>query len=205
MSETTMEAPAPVEAVNHSFTFFKKVLNNLPFYVDGQPVQFEALDKNRGVLKISALDPRVPVLNAAAAARKGGIVLIDEPTYEELKKKLPLPLLAPRSPPSNLRVAPVSPPKALQAGSPPRPRSGVAAAADSVFVPTKRISSGIGVGPVGGGGTGEGAGTPAPVPAPALPGEFKPATGKKYPTPRLRKATGNSLNPVPLPPGMAND
>ena len=176
-----------------SHVYFKKFNTGLPFYVERQRVAFEPLDRNFGVLKISPLDPIVPGLMAAATAKRGGVSLISEAQYEELKKKLPLRSLAPKLPPPRLRVAPTGPPKSLKPGGPlVSPARGNAVAADSVFVRnrTNRVSDGIGVGPVGGGGAGEGAGTPMPVPASVPPpaGEFRPAVGKKYKTPVTRKS-----------------
>jgi len=73
---------------------FKKVLFNLPFYVDGKAVAFTPLDQNYGVLEIAPDTPDnariVEALTRAADARKGGIVAVTKEQLEGLKKKLPL-------------------------------------------------------------------------------------------------------------------
>ena len=198
-------APAPAAP---AFAYFKKTMIRVPFHVEQKRVEFEPLDKNYGVLKLPETSPLVPVLTQAASLRRGGIGVIDEATYAELKKKLPFKWPALKSRPSTLRVAPVSVSKLRQrVTSLPGNRVGGAAGADSIFVRNRKISDGAVVDPVGGGGTGAGTGIPKPVSASAPPtaADFKPAVGKKHLRPVLRKATGNSLNPVPLEPGAEAD
>ena len=176
--------------------YFQKALLNMPFYINRVQVKFEPLDRNTGVLKISASDPVADALLAASLAKRGGIIMIDEAGYLELKKKLPYKPLDLRSLRPKLQILQTEAPrKAKPAGAP-------AAAAVSPF-----LGRASGVGPARGGGTGEGAGTPSPVPAPspAPPGEFQPSLGKKKVImPVLRKPTGNSLSggsPEPQPRG----
>lgn len=100
------EPPAKIAPIAPADVFFKKVMVNMPFIVAGQRVGFEVLDKNTGVIRLHThRDTAVVVaLTAAANARKGGIVLIDEAQYESLKKKLPLTTSAQRSKPQRLQV-----------------------------------------------------------------------------------------------------
>ena len=179
-----IEPPPTNPTSNGEYLYFRKVLANMPFYVDRKPVMFEPLDRNMGVLKISAHDPTTSALLATAKANRGGVVVIDEETYETLKKKLPFKPLAQRLLRPKLQVFQNQVPRKA------KPQSEVAAG-------TRRISSGpSGVGSVGGGGTDASAGTPAsdPVPPPPAPGEFRPAVGRKnFKMPVLKKPTGNSL------------
>lgn len=194
------ELPQPKDAPESSpptngFLWFKKVLNNMAYFVNGKPVQFEALDRNLGVLKIASDDPLASALTASARANggkgRGGIVAIDEATFFELKKNLPFRLPEPKSSQQGLRVAPTLPPKNQKL--PPRGDGGVVVA--KPFARAHSISSGDGVA-VGGVGTVADSGKAAtdPIPAPAPPGEFRPATGKKHmKMPVIKKASGRSL------------
>lgn len=179
-------------ASNGEYLFFKKIFLSQIYFVGKKPVHFEPLDRNLGVLKISTSDPVAAALTASARANggkgRGGIVAIDEPTYDDLKKNLPFKLPALKS---SLRVAPVLPPKSQKL--PPQGDGGVVVA--KPFARAHSVSSGDGV-TVGGGGTVADPGTAAtaPVPAPAPPGEFRPATGKKHiKMPVIKKASGRSL------------
>lgn len=191
-------APVTTSAPADGMLYFKKVFFSTTYYVNGKPVQFEPLDRNFGVLKISASDPVASALIASARANggkgRGGIVAITEQEAEELKKKLPFKSPAVKSSPPSLRVVPTQPPKSQK--QPPRGDGGVVVA--NPFPRARQISGGDGVA-VGGGGTivspGKAAIAPAPFQEPATPpGEFRPATGKKYmKMPVLRKASGRSL------------
>lgn len=68
--------------------YFRKELCSNQFFVSGQRVQFECFPSNVGII---ALDEEkdaelIKALSEAASKRKGGIVVIDEPTYEDTKK-----------------------------------------------------------------------------------------------------------------------
>jgi hypothetical protein len=194
-SAPTVNLQAESHTPTIEFIFFKKVLFSTTYYVNGKPVQFEPLDRNLGVLRIAANDPVSSALTASARANggkgRGGIVAIDELTYEDLKKNLPFRSPEPKSSQQGLRVAPTMPPKnqkPLQRGD-----GGVVVA--KPFARAHPISSGDGVA-VGGGGTVADSGKAAtdPVPAPDHHGEFHPATGRKHiKMPVIKKAAGRSL------------
>jgi hypothetical protein len=90
-------APSPSQ-----FVYFKKTMVNMAFFVNKQPVHFEVLGQNTGVIK---LDPDkdegiIIGLQAAAGAHRGGIQQIDAELYAELKKNLPFVPSVPKSQPS---------------------------------------------------------------------------------------------------------
>jgi len=182
----TETSPIPTNPTsNGEYLYFRKVLANMPFYVNRQPVMFEPLDRNMGVLKISAHDPATAALLATAKANRGGVVVIDGATYEELKKKLPFKPLAQRLLRPKLQVFQNQVPRKA------KPQSEVAAEASRISSRVSGVDSAVGSG------TDAGAGTQAsvPVPPPVPAGEFRPAVGKKnFKMPVLKKPTGNSLS-----------
>lgn len=188
MSETTevLDPPSSVPE-QQTWLWFKKIMLATQFFIDRKPVAFEPLDGNIGVLRIAASDPQAAGLLAAASAKRGGIVLIDETLFDALKKKHPFKLPEPRSKPHVLRAFNPEPPSLR-----PKNQNGAAAGAAS------QISGRVGVGLVGGGGTDAESGKMAPVPAPppAAPGEFIPATKRKseIKMPVIKKASGRSLH-----------
>lgn len=102
-SPTPTGPPAPVQPAFH---FFKKVQINMPLFVNHQRVPFEALDQNIGVLKLTNTTEQqvlIGALRATAAARRGGVIVITESDYEELKKKWPLKPSVPK-PRSDVRI-----------------------------------------------------------------------------------------------------
>ena len=180
-----IEPPPTNPTSNGEYLYFRKVLANMPFYVDRKPVMFEPLDRNMGVLKISAHDPTTSALLATAKANRGGVVVIDEETYETLKKKLPFKPLAQRLLRPKLQVFQNQVPRKA------KPQSEVAAEASRISSRVSGVDSAVGSG------TDAGAGTQAsvPVPPPVPAGEFRPAVGKKnFKMPVLKKPTGNSLS-----------
>lgn len=159
-STTTPEtAPPPAPP---QLGYFKKIFVNQPFFVERERVEFEVLGGELGVIatpKGSLLDQ---ALTEAARVKRGGIVVIDAPTYDDLKKKRPFAPSAKKSKPTLQIFRPRSLGK-------PSSNPGAPAAVD-------KVSGSAPVEPVGGGGPGE-AGKPSPAPASATP--FQPATAKK--------------------------
>ena len=90
---TTAIADGPGETI-----WFKKVQVNMPFFAGGERVQFEQLDTNIGVLCIPPWGSAIvrEALLRAAKDRRGGVVVITEALYQDLKKKLPLTQSAPK-------------------------------------------------------------------------------------------------------------
>ena len=190
--------------------YFKKLLANMPFKVGKDAVPFELLERNIGVLAIVPEEkPEIAAaLKDAADRRKGGIVLIDEPTYLELKKNFPAATSGPSSgrfarqgrQQSQIRVwrPPTFGKKAKQQqaeASPLSPRQKAVAVAhaagDRLKFPSptkvtlsKTVPDAVGVtGPVSGGGPVEGSGVlPSTAAPPATTAQ--PATARRGP--RLR-------------------
>jgi len=198
MSEPSVIEPPIAPAPQVEVLYFKKILSNMPFYINRVPVGFEQLDRNIGVLKIDASNPTAAILTATAKANRGGIVIIDADMYESLKKKLPFNPLAQRSSQPKLQI--------IQTELPRKPK---VVADGSVVGGNQVFGRANGVGAVDGRGTGVRAGTQTPAPVSvttsAPPGEFKPATGEKiYKTPVVKKTTSRSFEggiPEPEPTG----
>lgn len=69
--------------------FAKELVQNKLIGKDGKAIPFERIAGNTGVIKLDDADPRVEVLSKYVADGIGGVVVIDEATYEDLKKNHP--------------------------------------------------------------------------------------------------------------------
>lgn len=71
--------------------YFKKEILSTAYIANGAAVHFEVLDGNIGVLALlpGIDDGLIKALNEAAAKHKGGILKINEETYQNLKKNRP--------------------------------------------------------------------------------------------------------------------
>ena len=181
----TPEVP-PTEAPPKNVRYFKKVLANMPFFVNGKRVPFEPIDQNMGVATFEEGSEFYEGCLSAAQQRRGGVVLINAQIYEDLKKNHPFKPSATNLPKPRLAVF-------RQPGPPrksPSPANGTGAAVAVKGNPVASPGEVQRVGPVGGGeGTGD-AGTSSPAPQPA----FKPATAKKPRLPVIKKTNSRSLS-----------
>jgi hypothetical protein len=158
--------------------YFKKVQFGMPFFAGGKRVQFEPLDNNIGVIALTPggdNDVIRDALHKASEVRKGGVVEITSAQYEELKKKLPLPLSAPKRKPM-LQVWDRRGPRVRpQAASRSDANAAVGTEGKTLTASSTPGSVGSGIG-VGGGGAPAGPGAP-----------LNPATRRLTKGPVMRK------------------
>lgn len=166
--------------------YFKKVLANMAFFVNGQKVPFEMLDQNLGVAVFEEGTEFAEGCASAAKAKRGGIVLIDEQIYDDLKKKYPFTPFAPKLKKPRLSVFNQTVQSRPQ-NQPSQQKSVVVAAGKSS---TGSSSEAQRVGLVGGGEGAGGAGTPS-APQPFAPATVrKPKAGK---APVIKRSNSRSL------------
>ena len=172
LTPVAVSAPEPPQEIR----YWKKVQVNMPFFAGGNRVQFEHLDTNIGVIAVLPGAPNDVVrdaLHRAAEARKGGVVEITEAQYNDLKKKLPLTLSAPKRKPM-LQVWDRRGPRAKLPAS--KSAANAAGGTDKTLTTSSTPGSvGSGVA-VGGGGAPAGPGAP-----------LNPATRKLVKSPVMRK------------------
>lgn len=165
---------------------FKKINVALPFNVNGKSVPFQQLSGNIGVI---ALDPAkdeviIAALDAAADARRGGVVRIDAAELENLKKNRVLSPSGPLSRQPSIKIWDSNPLRAQ--------RQNVAPAVSSPHV---SAPAGNGVAAVAGNGAGAG-NTPAP---------FTPNLARKSAGPVLRPpSTGQFRDDIPVFPPLVS-
>lgn len=172
-----------METTTSTLLYFKKIFVSQPLLIGNEPVKFTPLGSNIGVISVpsdSALGMGLSQLAAANGGRgRGGVIAIDEPTFEDLKKKLPYQPSLPRLQPKLQVFNPLRKPK-------PSP---VAAAVVAAVEPAPKISVTAG-GPDGVGGAG---GAPAAPSAPKHPEGITTAK-KSFKFPVIKKTTSRSLS-----------
>lgn len=100
------QAPRSTPLMNGTSRFFKKINVNLPLKLNGEKIQWETLDKAIGVARFdpAADTAKIVFLDKLSKAGVGGVVVINEQTYLDLKKNLPWQPSVPRSQQQKLRV-----------------------------------------------------------------------------------------------------
>jgi len=130
-----------------SQTFFKKELVLNQFIVRGNPVQFEQISKDTGILVLDEGSDLAGELKDAASKRRGGIVVITKDEYDELKKNADFSPSAPRSKQvlrvfqpaakSDATVRPASEKQSSTPAAPPAPKPEVRQTGDLLRIVTK--------------------------------------------------------------------
>lgn len=168
---------------------YRKELVSNAFIVNGAAVAFEVLDGNRGVLTLDSEkttdQPLIAALDAAAAARRGGIVKISQEQAADLKKNWPYNPSRDRSRRNEtLRIAGQRPPSRINPVAEAVDRAETNAPAQALpIIPGITAPKDA-----------------APVPAPATPPNAVPDQSKPVFKPATRRIR---RNPAPLdqPPG----
>lgn len=161
--------PEPSEqTTTKPMKYFRKELVSMPFFAAGKRVPFEVLSQNSGVIALDASVPEntpiIEALETAAKARRGGIVILpDEQSYLDLKKKRS-PVLKKSEPERKQQKLRVLPTARAKVRPSPSANPGAAAAVDAANKTSSPEVGGNGSGDNGGGAKPAGLASPPFVP-----------------------------------------